>query len=1003
MVSQLAADQPDLMAVQAWDGRLSYRQLEEHSTSLAMLLVAKQVGKGQIVPILMEKGIWSVIAMLGVMKSGAASVLLDCSQPLQRLHTISQQVDASLVLTTSHHEQLAARLGDVQVITLSEASLTSTLSTSLPKVTPNDTVYAVATSGTTGTPKIAAITHTNLASAIYHQRQVYCFNEQTRFIDLGASAFDISWLIWHVLTVGGTVCMPSDEERRSDPARAIGTFAASATIITPSVARLISTDDVPTLQTVLLGGEALLKDDINAWGETRIVHNAYGPAECTIVTVHWSGNGKQDMDAPIGFGVGAITWVVDQSNVQTLCTIGETGELCLEGPLVGLGYVNDPVKTAASFIDSPEWIQRGSRTHRGRRGRLYRTGDLVRYGADGTLHYIGRKDNQVKIRGQRAELGEIEGAIRQLLPFKSGLRIAVELVQQPDKNRSRLVVFITMPTYEDAVSMAQDAEMATSELNRALIERLPSYMVPDSWIPLSHFPVGTTGKLDRAILRTMVPLQTIADEANTEGVHSGREAQLRDIWARILHLQPENISDKLTFTQHGGDSISNMSLIVALRKTFDVKVPVTALGRSDLTLSVLAKLLDEHEASAAKEQKTSSNFQPQTIARILRSKVRTVHSKHNQRACKVGSDVFLTGASGYLGVGILYHLLQYSTFHRLIVLVRPSKTQSGLERIKRAARLAGWWNEALSSRIIVWEGDLAKPWFDLRQQQWDVLCGRQGNVEAIVHNGAAVDWSSDYYQLKATNVESTIQLLRAAASSERLQRFVYISGGRLAMDQDTSEVVETGYDQTKQVSEHLMLLLASTANKDASKYSVIKPGLVIGGLINTVANTDDFLWRVVKCAIQLKARPDEPAESQLLISLVDQVAEQVLNQLVAAKPSAYKLAVNTLPVQLFWDAVEEQMQLPLQVTSPATWRKLVHESVTLQQETHPLWPVLHLIDEPLGNAVPTGVALGDDHKLMMAAVRANIAQLCRVGFLKTTASEASASGMVEEMWTRRKL
>ncbi|GKZ28037.1 hypothetical protein AbraCBS73388_009152, partial [Aspergillus brasiliensis] len=231
--------------------------------------------------------------------------------------------------------------------------------------------------------------------------------------------FDVSNQdIWSTLMHGGCVCVPTDEERLNDLAGAINRMAVNWTFLTPTVARLLTPDLVPTLQTLVLGGEAVTKDNVDTWAPFVRLLNSYGPAECSICcavselspspsprTRHNDRLQTEAIDpANIGYALpSAVLWVVHPQNHNILSAIGAVGELLVEGPILADGYLGNSSLTEAAFIKAPEWASPA-----GHQRRFYKTGDLVQYANDGTLRFVGRKDHQVKIHGQRTEPGDIE-------------------------------------------------------------------------------------------------------------------------------------------------------------------------------------------------------------------------------------------------------------------------------------------------------------------------------------------------------------------------------------------------------------------------------------------------------------------------------------------------------------------------------------------------------------------------------------------------------------------
>lgn len=460
-------------AICAWDGKLTYDELGRFATELASRLVQLGLGTttGRIVPLCFEKSMWTSVAMLGVLKAGGTFVLLDPYQPEFRLQSVVKQVEASIVLSSTTMIELSSRLAP-QTITVSSTLFTcAERSVKLPITMPShdSAAYIAFTSGSTGEPKGALISHANIASALHHQQHDMGFSTKTRFYDFSSYSFDASiGIFFTTLAAGGCICVPSDEDRKDNLIESIVSLNANTLDLTPSVAALLSIDVVPCLETLILGGEAIKVGDVGRWWNKVRIVTFYGPCECTPTTTV-NGDAKTPEDAiHLGKGSGLVTWLVDPENYQSLIPIGAVGELLLEGPLVGLGYLKDEEKTAEAFIEDPEWLLAGVSGYSGRHGRLYKTGDLVRYREDGGLSFVGRKDSQVKIRGQRIELGEIEEGLRK----HAGVKDAIAVVQQDEQNGNKWIsAFVTL--HKDQSAFREEASVEGWE-RRLARDHLPT-------------------------------------------------------------------------------------------------------------------------------------------------------------------------------------------------------------------------------------------------------------------------------------------------------------------------------------------------------------------------------------------------------------------------------------------------------------------------------------------------------------------------------------------------
>lgn len=597
IISDTAKSQPTAIAISAWDGELTYQQLDQFSTHLAHHLVDLGVGRGMIIPIYLNKSVFSFLAFLGVIKAGGAGLFLDPALPISRLQAMVQQVTPIVILASPTNEALACSMID-RIIVMSHDSVHSMSERSeqsmpLPSVNPSDLLYAVFTSGSTGTPKGVLIEHRQFCSAIFHQRAVFKLGPATRMYDFSAPSFDVVYgAVLPTLAAGGTVCIPSDEERKSDLTESVRRFQATHTLLTPSIARLLDPNRIPTLQSMYLGGEALTHDDLALWTPHVTTINCYGPSECSVGTVYWKAPSSIPSKIPIGKGYGVSTWVVDPQSSERLSPLGTIGELYLEGPLVGQGYYMDDEKTAASFIRSPSWLCRGSPNNAipGREGRLYKTGDLVRYDAvDGSLLFVGRKNTQVKLRGQRIELAEVEHHLRHaLVDVSMDASLIAEVVTPEVTGRPVLVAFIE----SDPAPISR----ISNYLENTMSERVPIYMVPVAFVPINPVPLAPSGKTDRRRLREIgsrLTLEQLSGDhcSNRQPPSTRQECLLHKLWTSVIGVAADQIYSDSSFLRLGGDSISAMRLASLARSqgiSLTVQQILTQPRLSDMAEGIVA-------------------------------------------------------------------------------------------------------------------------------------------------------------------------------------------------------------------------------------------------------------------------------------------------------------------------------------------------------------------------------------------------------------------------------
>ncbi|KAL9124877.1 MAG: hypothetical protein Q9217_005842 [Psora testacea] len=598
LIEKTAEANADATAVHAWDGLLTYRQLHRYSSRLAVWLKRAGLGRGVIVPLLFEKSLYSTVALLGVMKAGAAFVQLDVTLPEARIIEMVAQTDAPLILTSPSNIGLAGRLGpDFAVVSKDAPTLQSLPSSSSGRwdTSPSDRLYIIFTSGSTGRPKGAMISHANFASMAKTHSDFAGISSDTRVFDFCSYAFDAS-IYFHLLTLiaGGCVCVPSEVDRLETPEATMTAMKATTMLATPSVARMLDPLKTPTLKVLMMAGESLNLSIMRKWTKHIPVLNLFGPCECTAVCTgvrYEKENGETKIS--IGKAVGCATWVVNAENSDELVPIGAIGELVIEGPIVGQGYLKDSSKTAEAFVDAPPWLRDTNDGVFGRGGRVYLTGDLVRYDLDGSLTFLGRKDTKRKIRGQQVELGEIEDFATQILG--DDVDVVAEMCTAADApETNQLVIFIrvhpenpatngnyrthqTCRTVQNLIIPADDEiRHMSTVLKQTASRKLPAYMAPSVVFKLSQVPkVLPSMKVDRQLLRKAVGALSRAQMAEYETEIPGNrlrpvtdtERLLQSIWADTLHMQAESIGLTHNFFRLGGDSVSAIQLISAARSS----------------------------------------------------------------------------------------------------------------------------------------------------------------------------------------------------------------------------------------------------------------------------------------------------------------------------------------------------------------------------------------------------------------------------------------------------
>ncbi|RYN51425.1 Nonribosomal peptide synthetase 4 [Alternaria tenuissima] len=619
-VSEQAALHPEKIAIDAWDGTLTYRQVEDYSTDLAQTLRLLDDSSNQIIPVLFEKSRWTSVAVLAVMKAGACFALLDPAQPEGRLRAVVQQVNAKLFVSSKAQATLAARVAPAAtIIPISASKFDKVYSpcaaqqpkTTLPPVSPDQPLYIQFTSGSTGLPKGCILTHSQYTSGAIPRADAVGYRLHSRVLDFASYAFDVcidSMLC--TLAHGATLCTPSDERRMNDMSGAMRDMRVTFAGMTPSVARTLDVDILDHLESIALGGEGVSTSDAMSWGQRTRVVNAYGPSEATVgATINDNVAAKPYIT--MGKRKGCAIWLTEPEDHNKLVPPGAVGELLIEGPIVGNGYLNNPAKTKEVFIEDPEFLIKGSKSYPGRHGRIYKTGDLVRFDPDGNGEpiFVGRQDQQVKLRGQRIELAEIEFNMQKHLPADT--QLAVEVIKPSGGGEQTLVAFLVeqkkngMRHLDGNVfgSFTTKFQAALKAMTKQLAIDLPGYMVPSAYIPLWKMPLLVSCKTDRKRLREIGTSVTRQDLRRFNSIISEKkepttemELKLRSLWGKLLGGE-EDFSANDNFFSMGGDSLRAMRLVAAAREAgLILNVPDIMLNPTLSAMAAKAKPLSE-EAS----------------------------------------------------------------------------------------------------------------------------------------------------------------------------------------------------------------------------------------------------------------------------------------------------------------------------------------------------------------------------------------------------------------------
>lgn len=1004
---------PNSSAICSWDGSLNFRELDDLSSRVAHHLWTLGVRSEVLVPVCFEKSMWAIVAMVSIMRAGGAFVPLDPSHPKNRLCSIIQKSGAKIVVTSSNCAKL---FGDwvecvVEVSLPVVEALKPSLDLSLIDIQPHNPAFVLFTSGSTGDPKGIVQEHASVCTSSLAHGKALHMNSNSRVLQYAAYTFDVSMMDIHTtLMLGGCVCVPSEYDRINGIAPVVKAMHVNWAHLTPSFASIFVPDDLASLETLTLGGEAVNREIVARWAEKVRLLNCYGPAECAACAI-----GPLNLDESRTISIGkafgcGLCWVVDPLDHDKLMPVGAVGELLVEGPTLARGYLGDSEKTTAAFVDSPAWLKALAV---GQRRRLYKTGDLVRYQADGTLVYVGRKDLQLKVRGQRVELGEIEYHLS-MYPA-----VALALVTCPKSgvySKSLVGVIQLRQTYLPCSSTSTNILVVSqqrlkaigfdaSSLSIYLKQSLPGYMVPNFWIVVEKIPLSVSAKVDRKAVHAWLlaldrdPLS--AAQLNfglnetrpipeDETVALAISTALADLIARgNIHISAAIRGLNVVLRDVGLDSIQVISLSMFVQKKFGVKIDVGFLTHPDMSIQGVADCVKNLLAGVQERI-----IHPPTDVMKEFNKFQKLVEQSFQRPEKF-RNVFVTGATGYLGTHILSTLLAQPNIGKIILHVRATSVEHGMQRIIHSANLARWWSDSVRERLEVWNGDLRQPRIGLTRQQWERLAGMgtaSERVDAIIHNGAAVTWNADFQTLKAANVHATVELLNATIESPSILKFIYISGGQHLnpLEDNEQEVADevsssTGYAQTKFVSELLVKRLSQRSIQNFHRFSIVMPGFIIGSAQDGIASIDDFLWRLVASCIDIKGYNAIDVDRWLFISDITRVAHTVVNSLHRRADHGSTVKVlDGVTVGQFWEVLTHECGYQLGPMDQATWLQAVGRDMEQKREAHHLWPLIDTLERDqgrLGSARMPSERSAVDLAAVRSAIKKNIEYLGLIGFL----------------------
>ena len=866
LVAEQVARRPEAVAIVSGEQRVRYEELAARARSLARSLRRCGVGPEVLVGLLLERSPDVVATILAIWQCGGAYLPLDPELPGERMGWLLQDglrgSGPRLVLTQRDLADRIPASAGVELALVEELGEPPGKDPGLDEASPlplqpENLAYVIYTSGSTGKPKGIMISHRSLANRICWACGTE-FGPSDAYLQKTTLTFDISLSeIWTPLVAGGRTVMvrPGGQRDPAYLADLIHRERITHASFPPPLLRLLlevpgSSEKLRSLRVLITGGETVPPDlprfALQLLPATN-VYNRYGPTETTISCMSGAcrpeGHGET---VPIGRGTARTQVYVLDEELQPVPPM-VPGEIYLGGPGVGRGYLGRPDLTAERFLPDPYGGEIG--------GRLYRTGDRAQWRPEGAVDFLGRVDYQVKVRGFRVEIEEIELV---LLEHPRVREAAVVPLEEAATGSSRLVACV--------VSM-DGTPLDFGELRRFLADRLASYMIPATFVLLEEMPHTLSVKIDRTALRAFLTRDREAADASSAPAapRNDLEATLIGYFEEFLEVSGLGVDENLI--ERGIHSLLVVRLQTRLHNELGVELELADIVRNP-SARALARFI---AAGVPGAEITAGQL---AVEAELPAEIRP--SAGGGAAEAPARAVLLTGATGFLGAHLLDQLLA-QTEAQVFCLVRAADEAAAGRSLRRAMERHGLWREDRAQRIVALPGDLVLPFLGLDESSFRELAA---GVDAVYHCGAQVNLLYPYEALRAANVGGTLEVLRFAVEG-RAKTVHHVStlsvleksglpppcaAPEEPLDGDGANL-EGGYNQSKWVAERLV----ETARQRGVPAVIYRPGWITGHSTTGIGSASDFLVRLIAGSLRLGAAPDLGA-AELCPTPVDYVS-----------------------------------------------------------------------------------------------------------------------------------
>ncbi|WP_316740838.1 non-ribosomal peptide synthetase [Pedobacter antarcticus] len=914
---------------------LSYLQLHKQSAIVANYLIRSGVKRGQFVACLMEQSLELVSGLLGVVKSGAAYIPMDINNPIERMNVLIDDTNPSFLVTTYNFKKIAEML-QIPVLYLEDILNTGTGEQEMRSFTnthsPSDLIYVIHTSGTTGIPKGVLIEHRAISNFTTRYGDLLDIGSEDRTLQFSPYNFDGSVMdIWIPLIKGATVHLyPNNKLLGENLANFLQLHAITVIpFISPSVlSTLPESAAFPHLRVIATGAEVCPLSLSRCWISKVKLLNAYGPTETTVAVNNFvfdtrhSGNTLGKPIQHIRF------YILDKYRRQV--PEGAIGELYISGIQVARGYLNQPELTAEKFPSNP-FIQKDD-PNEFIYNRMYKTGDRVRLLKDGMIEYAGREDQQIKIRGYRVELSEIEAALQQI----DGIGQAVVQLVRPDSDLLSIRAYIT-------------GDNKKSSIRAELDKKLPAYMIPAEIIRIEELPVKHNGKLDLHALARFAEESSHETEEEQQELNE-HEQLLKEIWSDVLKLKSIQVDDN--FFHLGGHSLLLTKLYSRIAQHYPGKISLSELYINN-TIRKLARLIETSDTNLSPENYSLGNDPLSEelkidAAQVIDPDAFNYSSKGNFTNPRA---ILLTGATGFVGIHMLAEFIR-TTQASIYLLIRSDNEKHAAERLLKTIRQQLLPVEIYDSeRVKLLTGDLSKPLLGLSETAYGELAKK---IDVIYHAGGAVNFIQPYAYMKAANIGGLRSLIQLATTVQLKQISLlstvgvyswehYFTHPEMIMENDPTDPAfkylsrDMGYIQSKWVMEKI----ADKAIKLGVPVIIFRLGYAFCHSLNGATAKYQWWSSLVKTCIELNSYPMLAAQKEELIA-VDFIGKAIAH--ISKNPNApgkiFHLSstkTDNISVTDFFVLLNKEFGMNLKPLPYTEWMSLWEND-----EQSPLYPLLSL-------------------------------------------------------------